>query len=815
MNPIAVALLGLETLLLALLVLGLFWLRRYMGLAPLYAMIGVFQPLQVILATSTYIEVAPGWPLSPGALMFSATLLGTLAVYIREDIVEARRVTSSVLVANIAMVVLLYATGWQMASPATLRLLEWPPELFAQGARVTVVGTLVLVADVALLLALYASTHRVMARHPLMRAWLTLTAVLVFDAIVFTTGVFFERPDYTRLLATGIASKFVLGAVFASLLVVYLRWVDHVPGSARAHHSLHDFFHATTWRDRYEHQADEHARERNQVFERITDAFVALDSNWRYTYVNRKAAGMFGRSAEELVGRHIWEEFPEGRDEPFAHAYREAMHDQTPRSIEAYYPPYDRWFENRIYPSRDGLTIYFHDVTERVRMHETLVRRANTHELTGLPNRQALLERIDSRIREQGDTARLAVIVLNLDRLHHVNATLGYGVGDRVMTGVARRLEGWATRRAWTVGWIGGDEFLLFGDADAPASLPAIAREAIDVLTPPYEVGLQTVHLTASAGVSWCPDAGCTASGLLEQADLAVNHAKQRGRGQIGLFSTARAADVRERLQLDTQLRVALADNVFRLHYQPLVDAMTGRIVAAEVLMRWTDGVLGPVGPARFIPVAEETGAIVQLGQWALRNALADLRAWEAAGIPLVPVSVNVSPVQMHRPEFVREVAAALAEGGLPPRLLKLEITESALMLDDDRAAVEMLAALKGLGVSLSLDDFGTGYSSLGRLHQLPIDELKIDRSFVAEIDVHGPGETLCKAIVAMGRTLDCHVVAEGVETPAQARFLAASGCQSLQGYLYSRPVPAPAFADLLACGGHLSSATAADSRVP
>lgn len=799
MNPVAVALLGLETLVLACLVLGLFWSRRVMGLVPLYAMIGVFQPLQVILSASTYIEVAPGWPVSPGALMFAATMLATLVVYIREDIVEARRVTASVLVANIAMMLLLYATGWQMVSPAAVRMIELPAELFVQGTRVIVVGTVALVADVALLLALYASLHRVLARRPLVRAWVTMTGVLVFDAVVFTTGVFVERPDYMRLLVTGIASKLVLGTMFASLLVAYLRWMDHMEGTAGAHHSLQDFFYAVTWRDRYEHQADAHARERDQVFERITDAFVALDAEWRYTYVNRKAAAVFGRRAEDLIGRTIWEEFPEGRDEPFADAYRAAMADQQPRSIEAYYPPYDRWFENRIYPSPDGLTIYFHDITERVRMHEMLARRATTHELTGLPNRQALLEWIDARLRAQGEHARIAIIVLNLDRLHHVNDTLGYEVGDGVMQEVARRLVDWTGRHAWTVGWIGGDEFLLFGDADSPEALPGVARAAMDALVPPYEVGAHTVHLTASAGVSWCPDAGCSATALFEQADLAVNHAKQRGRGQIGLFSADRVVEVRERLQLDTHLRAALAENRFHLHYQPLVDAVSGRIVAAEVLLRWTDGVLGVIGPARFIPIAEDTGSIVQLGQWVLRAALADLRAWQAAGLSLVPVSINVSPVQMQRPEFVRDVATLLHEGGLPPRLIKLEITESALMVDDDHTAVDMLTALKALGISLSLDDFGTGYSSLARLHRMPIDELKIDRSFVAQIDMHGPGKTLCKAIVAMGRTLDCHVVAEGVETAEQARFLAASGCHSLQGYFYSRPVAGPAFAELLA----------------
>lgn len=926
MNNAAVQVLLAQMLGLAGMVLLLFWLRRRISLTPLYVSLGVFQPVQVLLSSSVYVELWPGISVSPGTLMFAASLLAVLLVYIREDAIEARKVIYGIVGANLTMTLVMYGAGVLLRTPGTSNFLALAPALFSQGARVTAVGTLVLVADVALLIVLYTLLRRYFPRHPFLRVLLTLTGVLVFDAVAFTTGAFFERSDYLSLLGAGMLSKLLIGIFFSTALVLYLRFVEPstVPGAA-PNHPLRDFFYAFNYRDKFELQAlktgevearlekaqevgrmgfmewqpdtdfvywsdqmlrlaglptgqnrqtlaatralvhpddrktvldsmsravagesvhsmdhrmlrsdgremwvhtegellpgpdgrstflttlvditerKRHDEERQQVFERITDAFVALDEDWTYTFVNSKAGHLLGRSPEDLIGKHIWTEFPEGVGQAFDQAYRKAMAEQKPIHLEGYYPPYDRWFENRIYPSPEGLTIYFHDITQRVLQQAELVRRATEDELTGLPNRNAMREALDQQLAAgdaPGEVPRVGAIVLNIDRLHHVNDTLGYAVGDQVLVEVAQRLRRLAESSACKLGRIGGDEFLLITQpGSGPAACGALAREAAQVVAQPYAANDQPVYLTCSVGVSWSPDAGRDAAQLLSQADLALNLAKDRGPNQIVLYSVERSAALAERVGVTTEMRQALQRGEFELHYQPLVDAAHGGIVASEALMRWHSVKLGAIGPARFIPIAEETGMIIPLGEWALHSAMAELSRWRHAGKSVVPLSVNVSAVQFQRPEFVDEVQDALGHAGVAPGLLKLEITES-LLMEDTATAVMLLNRLKQLGVRISLDDFGTGFSSLGQLRLLPIDEIKIDQSFVRDVNSDSHAANLCRAIIAMSQQLNFAVVAEGVETAEQARFLDQAGCQLLQGYLFSRPVAADAFAQLLA----------------
>ena len=389
--------------------------------------------------------------------------------------------------------------------------------------------------------------------------------------------------------------------------------------------------------------------------------------------------------------------------------------------------------------------------------------------------------------------------MLNIDRLHHVNDTLGYGAGDQVLVEAARRLQAFAESSNCRVGRIGGDEFALVTTTALPlASMQSIAHDAAHALAQPYAIDGESVYLTCSAGMAWSPEAGTDSAQLLGQADLAVNTAKQRGRNQFAVFSGERAADLAERIAITTEMRQALQHEEFALHYQPVVDTGDGGIVGAEALMRWNNPKLGMVDPSRFIPIAEDTGMIVRLGDWALRTALAELGAWQATGQRTVPLSVNVSAVQFQRAEFVDEIEDALRHAGVAPGLLKLEITES-VVLDDTLTAVMMLDRLKRLGVRISLDDFGTGYSSLGQLRRLPIDEVKIDQGFVRDINHDKYAATLCRAIIAMSQQLHFKVVAEGVETPAQAQLLSEAGCQLLQGFLFSRPVPASALGEMVA----------------
>ena len=570
----AVQLLAVEMLGLPVVVLALFWLRRYVGLSPLYVSLGMFQPLQVMLSASVYVEVSPGVAVTPGVLLFASSLLAILLVYIREDASEVRKIVYGVLGANLTMTLVLLVAAVQLRTPGTDNLLGLPVGIFRQSARVSVVGTLLLVADVAMLILFYTAAVRLFPRAPLLRVWATLSAVLLFDALAFTSGVFFERADFSSLLTSGVLVKLAIAMVYSACLVTYLRFVEpqQLAGAA-ADHPLRDVFYSFTYRDKFELQAQKAERldaERRQVFERITDAFVALDRDWTYTYVNEKAAQIFGVSPQALVGTCIWDQFPEAR-EPFESAYRKAMAEQKPAFLDAYYPPLGRWFENRIYPSPEGLTVYFHDVSERMEMQQEMLRRATHDELTGLPNRRAIREALDTLIDEglgEGRT-HVGVLALNIDRLHHVNDTLGYAAGDRVLVEAAQRLQKLAARTDSLVGRIGGDEFVLVTAAAASSvGFEPLALEAAHALAQPYAVDVQSVYLTCSAGVSWFPDAGRHAAHLLGQADLAVNLAKQRGRNQIVVFSHQRAADAAERIGMTTEMREALQRDEFSLHYQ-------------------------------------------------------------------------------------------------------------------------------------------------------------------------------------------------------------------------------------------------------
>jgi diguanylate cyclase (GGDEF)-like protein/PAS domain S-box-containing protein len=542
----------------------------------------------------------------------------------------------------------------------------------------------------------------------------------------------------------------------------------------------------------------------------------AADSELPILFVNPAFEDITGYAMHEALGRNCRFLQGEDRDQPALEELRRAIAEE--RGCRVLLRNYRKdgsmfWNDLHLAPvlGEDGRVTHFvgvqNDVTES-RQHELLLEHRALHdELTGLPNRARILELLTKAMAAaEADDAQVRVVLVNLDRLHQVNDTLGYEIGDRVILEAAERLVHVAATVGARVARVGGDEFLLLMPPRLPHELEdGLAGRAIAELSRPYEVMHQRVFLTASAGVSTYPEAAGTPVTLLAHADIAVKRAKQAGRNQVAVFTNVMAAQLADRVAVGAALRGALAADEMEMHLQPLVHARDGTILAGEALMRWTSAKLGFVSPARFIPVAEDSGMIVVLGEWALRTALGHAAAWRPPrGGPLVSVSVNVSSVQFQRPEFVHEVEEALRERGLPATALMLEITESVVM-EDAQQAIALLTLLRRLGIRISLDDFGTGHSSLGYLRHLPVDEVKIDRVFVQDV-VNDPYATsLCRAIISMAKALDMNVVAEGVETETQARFLSEAGCDQLQGYLFSKPVQADAFARLLKEGARWS----------
>lgn len=441
------------------------------------------------------------------------------------------------------------------------------------------------------------------------------------------------------------------------------------------------------------------------------------------------------------------------------------------------------------------------DITERKDAEQRIARLAYFDSLTGLPNRHSFLERVDQQIRDSAqNNKQLAVLFMDLDGFKHVNDTLGHTAGDLVLQAAADRLRAGLrpadllARAAGSgqeveLARLGGDEFTALVLAiERPDDALAVAERMAQVVRSPFVLDGRSVTLTASIGMAVYPAHGQDAETLLKHADTALYHAKNSGRDNVKIYSASVADKLRRRMELDASLRVALERDEFRLVYQPQIEVATGRVRSVEALIRWHHPTRGVVSPLEFIPLAEETGLIHQIGQWVLRTACADALRWNSVGPP-VAVAVNLSPLQFRTAGLAQQVLDVLAATGLAPQLLEVEITEGVLM-DSTADARSMLQALCDQGVRTALDDFGTGYSSLAYLTRMPIGKIKIDRYFVTGLSDGSENAAIVRAVLAMADSLGMDVTAEGVETLQQAQALAAMGCGYLQGYYFSRPVP-------------------------
>jgi diguanylate cyclase (GGDEF)-like protein/PAS domain S-box-containing protein len=553
------------------------------------------------------------------------------------------------------------------------------------------------------------------------------------------------------------------------------------------------------------------AHQLSSVVEHTADAVIITDHRGAIEYVNPAFEDITGYRREEAVGRtpaliksgrhdpdffrELWETIRAGQ------VYRNVLINRR-KDGSVYYE------EKTITPLRgeDGSITHFvstaKDITERMQTQERLQYLAYHDVLTELPNRMLLMDRLEHALARVRWTGRqLAVLFLDLDRFKVINDTLGHDFGDRLLQVMAARLRG-CVREGDTVARVSGDEFaILLEDLASTEDVVLVARKILDTFAQPFEVFQRELFITTSIGIAVHPADGEDASLLLKHADTAMYRAKEHGRNNYQFYSADMGAKAVEMLALETGLRRALEREELTLHFQPTYDLRSRRIVSAEALLRWRHSELGLVYPVDFIALLEETGLIVPVGEWVLQAACAVARRWQRSGRPSIRVSVNLSAGQFNSPQLVEKVAGALEASGLPSELLELEITESMLMKHAQQT-IDTLTALGAMGVRFAIDDFGTGYSSLSYLKRFPIHTLKIDRSFVRDVPDDADGTAIIQTIVVMAHNLKLQVVAEGVETEQQAGFLRANGCDAVQGYLYSRALPADEFARLLDASG-------------
>ncbi|MDX1485232.1 MAG: EAL domain-containing protein [Alphaproteobacteria bacterium] len=428
---------------------------------------------------------------------------------------------------------------------------------------------------------------------------------------------------------------------------------------------------------------------------------------------------------------------------------------------------------------------------ERKRMELRLCNLVHYDSLTQLPNRELLLDRLTQAIAQATrQQALVGLLLLDLDRFKMVNDTLGHEFGDKLLQDVAGRIRS-CIRDSDTLARLGGDEFIVVLNGISGAQDAAkVAKKIIDELSKPIVIDGHEVFVTTSIGISLFPSDGMDKNALITNADVAMYRAKEEGRNHFQFYTYGMNATTVEQLTLENDLRRAIERDELLLHYQPQVDLADGRIIGVEALVRWQHPELGLIPPARFIPIAEETGLIVPIGQWVLKTACAQARQWIDAGMPPLVVSVNMSSRQFHQEDMLETVTTALEESGLDAEHLALEITESSLMQKPEDAVVT-LCLLHNMGVGIAIDDFGTGYSSLGHLKRFPLHALKIDRAFVSDVTENPEDAAIVGAILAMAHSLKLRVIAEGVETRNQLDFLKQAGCDAIQGFLISKPVTA------------------------
>ncbi|MFQ5992696.1 MAG: putative bifunctional diguanylate cyclase/phosphodiesterase, partial [Nitrospiraceae bacterium] len=532
------------------------------------------------------------------------------------------------------------------------------------------------------------------------------------------------------------------------------------------------------------------------------DMIISVDTNRNIVEFNRAAEQVFGYSKAEVLGKPIdvlYADPSEGRKlhkNSVGGGFTGEVANKK-KNGEIFTSYVSATIMHDTSGSVVGVMGISRDITERKQAEETIVHQAYHDALTNLANRRLFMERLALALGRVPWHKRLVgVLFLDLDHFKSINDALGHSVGDRLLQAVAERLTA-CVREGDTVARLGGDEFAIaLADVARASDVPKVAQKIIEALSKPYVLEGREFFTTTSIGISISPDDAQDPESLVKNADIAMYRAKKLGRNNYQHYSPDMNAQAFERLAIETSLRHALEREEFFLEYQPQFDIGTGRLIGYEALVRWRHRDLGMISPGKFIPLAEESGLIVPIGEWVLRTACAQNKAWQAAGLPSIRVAVNVSPRQLRQDNLLPLVERILRETGLHPTHLELELTESSIQ--DSEEVIQLFSQLQSMGVQIAIDDFGTGYSSLNHLKRYPIDKLKVDQSFVRDI-AHDPHDrAIVKAIIALAHSLNMNAVAEGVETEAQMAYLRSLKCDEAQGYLLGRPMSAQDASQLL-----------------
>ena len=552
------------------------------------------------------------------------------------------------------------------------------------------------------------------------------------------------------------------------------------------------------------------------------DIIYMLDRDGHFTFINDRIETLLGYHPKELIGKHYSQLVLQSDLEAARYIFNERrVGERASRNVEIRLKYKDESsqhiFDTRTLPvelssvgmytsesdsrkkSYNGSYGVARDITERKIAEETINFQAHHDLLTNLPNRALLRDRLGLAISQANrEQELLAVMFLDLDRFKNINDSLGHIVGDELLQQVSTRLKS-CIREGDTLARFGGDEFtlLLPKIGNGKEDISKIAKKINEVLKGPFTIDGNELYVSASIGISIFPRDGMDMDTLIKHADIAMYHVKDTGKNNFKFYSTDMTTPYFQNLSLETGIHKALANNEFQLVYQPQINIKSGEIVGVEALLRWNHPEHGLITPAEFIPFAEETGMVVEVGHWVLSNACAELKRWRNTGLPEIRMSINMSARQLADKNIIKYVTNTLRDNGIPGHCLEIEITENTIMSDMD-SIIHKLKNISKRGVYIAIDDFGTGYSSLSYLHKLPIHTLKIDRTFIKEVTMKRTGKSIINTILAMGKGLNLNVIAEGVETQQQLDYLQEIDCNEAQGFLFCKPLPGDVIAQLL-----------------
>ncbi|MFH2139457.1 MAG: EAL domain-containing protein [Pseudomonadota bacterium] len=564
--------------------------------------------------------------------------------------------------------------------------------------------------------------------------------------------------------------------------------------------AIHDMVVNLTREIKQRREAEAGLRLSAKVFEQNSEAIIVTDTENHIVMVNRAFTDITGYQSDEVLNKNP-RFLASGRQmaQFYRAMWRELLEKNSWRG-----EIWNKRKNGEIYPELLTISVVrneageitnfigvFIDITERKKEEDRIIRLANYDTLSGLPNRNLLADRVEQGVAQaERNGSKLAMLFIDLDHFKNINDSLGHDIGDELLKQVAERLKA-CLRRTDTLARQGGDEFIaLVTDIENETEAGYVAEKMVSACASGFEVNGHLLHVTPSIGISMCPEDGNTQVQLMRNADLAMYRAKDSGRNRFAFYEEQMNIKAVERLRLENDLRSAIDQQQLMLYYQPKVACADNRVVGLEALLRWQHPEFGFVSPAVFIPVAEQTGLINEIGDWVLRQAVLQQRLWQSQGRTIVPVAVNLSVAQFQQSDLVERIQRIVREGGLEPRYIELELTESMLMesaLDHS----DVLERLNSGGFNLSLDDFGTGYSSLSRLKMLPMNALKIDQSFVRDIASDENDRSIVSATAALAHAMGMKVIAEGVEQPGQLQFIQSLQCEEYQGYLFSPPLPA------------------------